>query len=106
MEEATEKQISFANKLGIENPGQFSKQALRELIEKKASFKDKQAPKEPQKVYEDSFPEKKTTTMYVSYAKDILCAMINKVGALNKTEAKVLMAESIDLVKQAELAFK
>lgn len=32
---ATEKQINFAKSLGIETPEQFSKQALKELIDKK-----------------------------------------------------------------------
>lgn len=35
MEQATEKQIAFAKKLGIANPEQFSKLALKELIQGK-----------------------------------------------------------------------
>ena len=35
MEEATEKQIKFALSLGIEKPEQFSKLALKEIIDKK-----------------------------------------------------------------------
>jgi hypothetical protein len=35
MEQATEKQIYFAKKLGIENPENFSKMALKELIQGK-----------------------------------------------------------------------
>lgn len=33
MEEATEKQVKYANSLGIDNPSQFSKMALKELID-------------------------------------------------------------------------
>jgi hypothetical protein len=39
MSEATEKQISFATSLGIENPSQYSKEALKELISSKAGSK-------------------------------------------------------------------
>ena len=35
MEQATDKQINYAMNLGIENPGSFSKQALKELISQK-----------------------------------------------------------------------
>jgi len=35
MSEATEKQISFATSLGIENPSQYSKETLKELISAK-----------------------------------------------------------------------
>ena len=35
MEQATEKQIYFAKKLGIDNPENFSKMALKELIQGK-----------------------------------------------------------------------
>jgi len=47
MEPATEKQINFARKLGIDNPEQFSKMALKELIDK-ALNKEKVKPQSPQ----------------------------------------------------------
>lgn len=39
VEEATQKQISFAQSLGIENPENFTKEALKELISKKLDEK-------------------------------------------------------------------
>lgn len=48
MEEPSEKQIAFAKKLGIDNPEQFTKKALSELISKKA---DKQ-PEKTEKIDE------------------------------------------------------
>lgn len=39
MEQATEKQISFALSLGIDNPETFSKQALKEMINSKLAQK-------------------------------------------------------------------
>jgi len=41
MEQATEKQIGFAKKLGIENPEKYDKQALRGLIDVKIGEQDK-----------------------------------------------------------------
>jgi hypothetical protein len=45
MTEATQKQIEFAQKLGIESPQSFTKEALRELIDKKIAERDKDKPK-------------------------------------------------------------
>ena len=53
VEEATEKQIKFATTLGIPNPHEFSKQALRELIDKKVNAGTKDTPK-PQKVAQNA----------------------------------------------------
>jgi len=41
MEQATEKQIAFAKKLGIEDPEKYDKQALRGLIDVKIGEQDK-----------------------------------------------------------------
>ena len=40
MTDATEKQINFAHKLNIDNPETFSKQALKELIDKALKARD------------------------------------------------------------------
>lgn len=47
MSEATEKQISYAKSLGIENPSQFTKEALAELISAKTGSKPKPASSQP-----------------------------------------------------------
>lgn len=49
--------------------------------------------------------EKKNTTMYVSYAKDIFCALIESAKE-NKVPADEVMEMSISLVKQAQTAFE
>jgi len=43
MTQATEKQIGFAQKLGIENPAQYSKETLRELIDRAVKITPKPA---------------------------------------------------------------
>lgn len=53
-EQATEKQIAYAKKLGIENPEQFSKQALRELIDQKLGNKPKPSQNAPKPQIETS----------------------------------------------------
>jgi len=45
MEPATEKQINFARKLGIENPEMYDKQALRGLIDVKTKGNPNPAPR-------------------------------------------------------------
>ncbi len=45
-EPATDKQIKFANTLSIDNPSQFSKTALKELISAKLLARDGKAPEE------------------------------------------------------------
>jgi len=45
MEQATPKQIEFANQLGIEAPEKYDKAALRGLIDVKLGERDKNKPK-------------------------------------------------------------
>ena len=59
MEPATEKQINFARKLGIENPEMYDKQALRGLIDVKTQNRPNQVPKAQP---EASKPENKDFT--------------------------------------------
>ena len=47
MEPATQKQIEFAKRLGIENPEKYDKQALRGLIDVKVG---EQKPRQPENV--------------------------------------------------------
>ena len=47
--EATPKQIEFARKLGIEKPENFTKEALREIIDQKVAQRPAEAPKTYQK---------------------------------------------------------
>ena len=59
MEPATQKQIEFARKLGIESPEKYDKQAIRGLIDVKIADRDKgkpekmqpEAPKGPERTY-------------------------------------------------------
>ena len=47
------------------------------------------------------------TAMYVSYAKDLFCAMVDaRVKAGDKTAVENCMKESIELIKQAKEAFE
>jgi len=98
MTDATDKQIKFAKSLGIENAEQFSKQALREMIDKKLVDKPKQEkPAEKPKI--QSYD---TTSYYVAYAKDILVAMISLGNTPDgKQEITALMKDCIDAVKMA-----
>jgi len=114
MSEATEKQINYAKSLGIDNPGQYSKETLRELIEKqiegeKVMEKDLAKPAEDEKMPLGAPKEQKNTGYYVSYAKDILVALIN--GTVNKDldadkGTEEFMNISIARVKQAIKAFE
>ena len=45
VEQATEKQINFARQLGVENPESFSKQAIKEIIQRKLDERDGNKPK-------------------------------------------------------------
>lgn len=48
MTEATEKQINFAKNLGIVSPETFSKEVLKELIQKKIEARDNNKQQAPQ----------------------------------------------------------
>jgi len=54
MTEATEKQIKFAKTLGITEPEQYSKETLRELIDKKVG-KAESKPEETEKTQPQAF---------------------------------------------------
>jgi hypothetical protein len=49
-------------------------------------------------------PQDKSTTMYVSYVKDIFCSLLS-VKSLELNPAPEIMKEAINLVKQAKEAF-
>jgi len=99
----SEKQIGFAKSLGIENPEKYDKKTLSGMIEANMrSTEGFDTPKPKEKVYEsESFPVDKTTTMYVSYAKDIFLGLL----ANKPDNPEVIMTVAIKLVKQAREAF-
>ena len=74
MTEATEKQINFAKTLGITEPEQYSKETLRELIDKKVVKAEPQV-KETQKTAQNGSQKPYNgAAMYVSYGKDLIIA--------------------------------
>ena len=98
MTDATDKQIRFAQSLGIENPEQFSKQALRELIDKKIGGKV-QATKADAIQERPTYKKFDKSSYYVSYAKDLFVAMVPMVKDL---EAVALMKICVDCIKLAK----
>ena len=67
MEQATEKQIAFAKRLGIADPESYNKDSLRILIDGVLS-------KEEPKAETIKPQEKFNVTFYTSYAKDLMVA--------------------------------
>ena len=105
MEQATEKQIGFAKKLGIDKPEQYDKQALRGLIDVELKKQKPEEKVEVVKPYEQD--GSKHATMYVSYAKDIFLGLLNSItreGAARPADD--LMKKAIELVKQAREEFE
>lgn len=89
--EPTDKQISFAKNLGIENPQNYTKAALREMIDKKLAEK-------PQKQEVKKEPRREApTSYYVAYAKDICVALINA----GSDKPIPCMKTAIDMIKMA-----
>ena len=116
MESPTEPQIKYAKNLGIENPEQFSKAGLKDMIAMKVDNKSSQAPVsapfvKPSVVNTDENTYKTTdkfTTMYVSYAKDLFVELVQHGGNLNNPSpvGEVdIMEVAIKLIKQARDAF-
>jgi len=106
-ETATEKQIEFAKRLGIEKPEVYTKATLREMIDTKLRERDDKI--EVVKM-SDSGPVKKTSqngsnanfgAMYTSYAKDIFCEIYD-----DKKNIPDQMDLAIELIKQAKEAFE
>lgn len=106
-EKATEKQIEFAQKLGIDNASTYTKKTLSELIKKKVEEKDKSEGKEStgsEKVAQKGSYNPKS--MYVSYAKDIFIEFKKHSLQHERPQTdKGLMVEAIALVQQAKNAF-
>lgn len=97
MEPATEKQVVFANKLGIKSPEQFSKLALKEMIDK-ALNKDK-----PQPTQAPSSPA--TATIVINRTEKPHSYEFGKAGARHKIYYGFIteLREHIDALKQAGL---
>ena len=109
MEEATEKQIAFAKKLGINAPEAFSKGALKELIDVAIKKRDANKPSavqtvKPEKAFE-KIVDDKYKAMYTSYAKDIFVSL-SDYGIKNEKPLDEIMNVCIKLVKQARDAFE
>jgi len=109
MEQPTEKQLGFAETLGIENPSQYDKKTLSGMINAKVGKEDKPKPADNKffaKAPSSSPKDDKAVTMYTSYAKEIFCAMLYPI-AMRDTPitSQALMNEAVNLVKQAKEAF-
>lgn len=105
MEQPTEKQMMFAETLGIENPSQYDKKTLSGMINAKVGKEEN--PKPSQNKFFAKAPasvpvQDKNSTMYVSYAKDIFLELMKIDDALT-FEGK--MSQAVALVKQAKQAF-
>ena len=109
-ETATEKQIEFAKRLGIEKPEVYTKATLREMIDTKLRERDDKI--EVVKIPGGTMvgPKIKTSqngsnanfgAMYTSYAKDIFCEIYD-----DKKNIPDQMDLAIELIKQAKEAFE
>ncbi len=116
MEKATDKQTALLKRLGAEFDYNMSKQEASKLIEEIiAQDKDKPSPfkkeiKQPQQEFIEKQATKyynkpkENTSFYVSYAKDILVAMIEK-ASVNMSDADLMTMTgcaiaSVKLAKQ------
>ena len=101
MERATEKQLDLMDKFKIDYPRNVSKEEAIKLIgeslAQSAGLKSKSEPQAPKSEF-------KTTTMYVSYAKDLFIALLNK--SQGEIDQDALMKLSIGLIGQAKEAFE
>ena len=104
MEQATDKQIGFASKLGIANPEQFSKQALREMIDKAMQAgKTTQAPKVTTWQEHKTEPKKyDNSSYYVSYAKDLFVAVVGLPQPAPINSWLDIMQVCVDCIKLAK----
>jgi len=110
MEQApTDKQIAYAESLGIEDAEEYSRSALAQLIDEKKENKFRKEVKQPkiekftQKKYKPKFD---TSSYYVSYAKDIVCAMIEKTSkSVSDADLMNMMGSAIAVIKLAQQEF-
>jgi len=99
MTEATEKQIKFASSLGIDNPSQFTKEALKELIAvevDKREDKIDSTPQKPGKV-DESGPNSKDDTIIREVA--LKCAVEMTEGAANPEKVLEIADRFVDWIK-------
>ena len=108
-------QINYAKALGIENPEQYSRQTLKELISKKVEEQEKVEAEPKVSIKKPDMASKNgnngNKAMYVSYAKDIFIALVNRLSdegylQMGEKEVDATMRTSIELVKQAKEAFE
>lgn len=96
--EATDKQKSFMDSLGIQYDANVSKQDAKLMIDRKlgklSSTPKAESPKQPNQ----------TASYYVAYAKDLVIAMMSQ-ERYAAMSTDVLMTMAIDTIKQAQRAF-
>ena len=105
MTEATPKQIGYAKKLAIENPENYTKEALSKMIDERIGKSvQKEETVKAGNVFEVT-PVGEHTTMYTSYAKDIFIQIIDDKYIRENKGPEQIMDYAINLVKQARDAF-
>ncbi len=98
-----EKQFEYVLK-----PGFPRKYCFECSEKKKAAYENMEKPIEVVKPGEKAAqkPSNAHTTMYVSYAKDIFCALESKWKSADDSQIRGTMNYAIELVKQAKEAFE
>ena len=119
--EPTEKQLSFAKTLGIDEPEQYSRATLSELIDKKAGSRYKKTTEEPKTdtIVKNGYKPRANglNRYYASYAKDLCIAMLNAIIEKNRLliskpedwkdiEVNKIMEAAIHCVKMAKREFE
>lgn len=113
MTEATEKQIKFMVSLGLKPFQGMTMDTAKELIANALAMKEGLKPTVEKPSYAPQVPQEtkvsstgKFTTMYVSYAKDVFCSLMNDDKGTSPELYGKIMGISIALVKQAREAFE
>ena len=102
-ENASSAQINAIIKAKLhDKPWELSKQEAWKILNDK--FGDSEDSK-PQKSHQNGSNDSRNATMYISYAKDIFCNLNEHKTDLETSQAE-MMAQAINLVKQAQAAFE
>ncbi len=107
-EPATEKQVKFMRNLNIEVPNGITKMEARLAIDRVLKKGEEDDMQKPEVVKPGESPhsigEYQPISMYVSYAKDIFCALYDFKKEIVSVDETMKLA--IALVKQAKEAFE
>ena len=111
---ASDAQLALMSKIGIIAPEPCTKQQASAMIEAKLGKKEEKpasvAPKNNKEIYDDCREgwnsRSAKTPMYVSYAKDIFCALLDNENRVGDETPERFMTTAIKLVKQAKEAFE